>query len=84
MFSFYLCRNLEFGFSFSQECINEKKLMEPAPLESPESNLGWQVSNLCSFYRFLTNLHEKVLENYSENLQKYLIELKRPYSAEIK
>ena len=87
LYEFICVEILGLVFSFSQEHINEKKLQDLAPLASlgsdePEMiNLRRKVNNLCLSYRFLNNLHEKVLENYRGNLQKYLIQLKCPYRA---
>ena len=84
LFQFICVEILSLVFSFSQKYINEGKLYALAPSESRPSDLRGLVANLSCSYGHLVNLHEKILENYRENLQKYLIELKRPYSAQIK
>ena len=84
LYGFICIEILSLVFSFSQKYINGKKLMNLAPSESPDSDLKWKIVNLSGSYQSLTNLHEKVLENYRGNLQKYLIQLQRPWSSLIK
>ena len=72
---------LSLAFFFLQRCINEKKIMRLAPSSDPGSPLRGDIHRLHYYYESLRNLHDKILDNYRGNLQKYISELKNPYSG---
>lgn len=74
---------LSLAFFFLQRCINEKKIMGLAPSTDLDSTLHEDIFSLHYYYKSLRNLHDKILDNYRDNLQKYISELKNPYSAEV-
>ena len=57
--------------------------MRLAPSSDPDSTLRGDIDRLHYYYKSLRNLHDKILDNYRGNLQKYISELKNPYSAEV-
>ena len=74
---------LSLAFFFMQRCIDEKKLRSLAPSADFGADLRGNILNLSHNYEMLRNLHDKILDNYRENLQKYISQLKIPYSGRI-
>ena len=83
LFGFICIEILSLAFSLSQKYMDHVKLGDLAPSENSTSDLRWMIVELSLNYRNLTNLHGKILNNYKENLKKYIAELEIPFSLSI-